>query len=350
MAQRFDHERLELSGDAVSLAEQVQIPGAGDTGTAGAFSVADTGALVYQTGLDVVRSQLTWFDRAGRQVGLLGDQADYSDVALSADGRRAAVSVLDPARSTRDLWLYDVARGLRTRLTSDLADEIAPVWSPDLSRVMFASGRKGGFDIYQKVLSGAAGEDLVLEESLGEFPESISSDGRFLLYVFGSGTLRRSDLWVLPLFGDRKPVPFLATSFIETQAQFSPDGRWIAYTSNESGQYEVYVAPFPGPGNSFRVSPAGGSWPKWRRDGSEIFFLATGNTLTSATVTSDGADFVVSDIRPLFAVRPRPQVRLDAFLYEVSADGQRFLVNSFVEETASTAITLMVNWTAALHR
>ncbi len=348
MAQQFDVERLELNGEAAPLAEQVQVPGAGDTGTAGAFSVADSGALVYQTGLDEVRSQLAWFDREGKQSGLLGDQADYTDVTLSADGRRAVVSVLDAARGGRDLWIYDVARGLRTRFTSDAADEIGPVWTPDLSRVIFASGRKGGFDVYQKQSSGSANEELLLEETLGEFPESLSPDGRFLLYVSGSGTLRRSDLFVLPLGGERKPFPFLNTPFVETQGQFSPDGQWIAYSSSESGQYEIYVAPFPGPGNRWRVSPAGGSWPRWRRDGHEIFYLAPGNALTSATVSAQGSDFKVGVVRPLFKVHPRPLVRLDAFPFDVAPDGQRFIVNSFVEETASTAITLMVNWTAAL--
>ncbi|HZM94442.1 MAG TPA: protein kinase [Vicinamibacterales bacterium] len=345
MAQPFDVSRLELTDQPVPVAEQVQVPGAGDTGTAGAFSVADTGAIAYQTGLDQVRSQLVWFDRGGKQMALLGDPADYAEVVLSVEGRQAAVSVLDPAKNTYDLWVYDVARGLRTRFTSDASDEIGPVWSPDLGGLMFASGRKGGFDVYRQAPSGSS-DELVLEDSLGEFPESISPDGRFLLYVFGSGTLRRSDLWVLPLAEPRKPFPFLETPFVETQGQFSPNGRWIAYSSNESGQMEVYVAPFPGPGSRWRISPAGGSWPRWRRDGAEIFYLTPGNTLSSATVSDKGADFSVGEARPLFTVRPRPRVRLDAFPYDVSADGQRFLVNSFVEETASTAITLVINWSA----
>ena len=347
MAQPFDVSRLELTGQPVPVAEQVQVPGAGDTGPAGAFSVADTGAIAYQAGLDQVRSQLVWFDRGGKQIALLGDPADYAEVALSVDGRQAAVSVLDPAKSSYDLWLYDVARGLRTRFTSDASDEIGPVWSPDVGRVMFASGRKGGIDVYQKGSNGSS-EELVLEDSLGEFPESVSSDGRFLLYVFGSGTLKRSDLWVLPLVEPRKAFPFLETPFTETQGQFSPNGRWIAYSSNESGQMEVYVTPFPGPGGRWRVSPAGGGFPRWRRDGSEIFYVTSGNILSAATVSEKGAEFSVGAVRPLFTVRLRPQVRLDAFPFDVSADGQRFLVNSFVEETASTAITLVINWSAGV--
>ena len=346
MAQPFDLARLELVRQPVSVAEQVQVPGAGDTGTAGAFSVADTGAIVYQAGLDEVRSQLAWFDRQGKQTALLGEKADYAEVSLSPDGRQAAVSVLDPTRGVSNLWLYDVARGLPTRFTSNASHDIAPVWSRDLSRILFASGRKGGFDVYQKTISGPS-EDPVLEDTLGEFPQSISPDGQFLLYVFGSGTLRRSDLWILSLTEGGKRFPFKDTPSTETQGQFSPDGKWIAYSSNESGRYEVYVAPLSGSAGH-RISPAGGSWPRWRRDGNEIVYLAPDNTLTSASVRSEGSDLVVGSVRPLFTVRLRPLVRLDAFPYDISPDGQRFLVNTFVEETASTAITLIVNWTAAL--
>jgi hypothetical protein len=155
-------------------------------------------------------------------------------------------------------------------------------------------------------------------------------------------------LWILSLTEDGKRFPFKDTPSAETQGQFSPDGKWIAYSSNESNRFEVYVAPLSGSGGRTRVSPAGGSWPRWRRDGNEIVYLAPDNTLTSANVRSEGSDLVVGSVRPLFTVRLRPLVRLDAFPYDISPDGQRFLVNSFVEETASTAITLMVNWTAAL--
>jgi eukaryotic-like serine/threonine-protein kinase len=350
MAQPFDVTRLELRGEAVPLAEQVQVPAAGEAGTGGAFTVSDAGVLAYQTGLDVVRSQLAWYDRAGKRSALLGDQADYNGVALSPDGQWAAVSVLDPAQSTSDLWLYDVARGLRTRFTSDPATEISPIWSPDSSRIIFGSGRKGGIDVYQKPSTGAGSEEMLLEGGLGKFPASSSPDGRFIVFVYGSAMMRRSDLWLLPLFGDKKPRPFLDTSFIETQAQFSPDGRWIAYMSSASGQFDVYVVPFPGPGNSWRVSPAGGGWPRWRRDGKEIFYVAPDNTLTAAAVNGQGSSFEVGAGRPLFQLSLRPSARLDAYPYDVSADGQRFLVNTFVEETTSTAITLVVNWTAGLKK
>lgn len=185
----------------------------------------------------------------------------------------------------------------------------------------------------------------------GKFQASWSPDVQNLLYVAGGGAISRSDLWILPLVGVRKPFPFLETAQLETQGQFSPDGRWVAYAAGERpGQLQVYVTPFPGPGAKTRVSTAGGSWPRWRRDGKEIFYLASDNRLTAATVIDQASGFDVGPVRPLFAVHPRPFARLDAFPYDVSSDGQRFLLNSLVEETTSTAVTLVVNWTAGLKK
>ena len=318
------------------------------TGAAGAFTVSDTGVLAYQTGAGTVRSQLTWFDRAGQQTGLLGDQADYADVELSPDDRRLAVSVLDPTQGTRDLWLYDVKRELRTRFTFDAAEEFEPIWSPDGGRIVFARS-KTSVDLYQKPSSGSGTEDVLLEGGLGKFPADWSPNGQFILYIAGGAAIARSDLLVLPLVGDKKVFPFLETPFIETRGRFSPDGRWVAYVSDESGQYEIYVARFPEPTERRRVSTAGGVWPRWRRDGKEIVYLAPDNTLTAATVNGDGATFEVGAVRTLFAVRPRPMVTLGDYPYDVSADG-RFLVNSLVEETASAAITLVINWTSGLKK
>ena len=350
MAQAFDLSRMELRGEPVPLVEKTEIVSGNVTSAVGAFTISETGPLAYQTGPGVVRCELVWFDRAGKRLAALGDRADYGDVSLSPDNARAAVRLIDPERGTFDLWLYDVARGLRERFTFEPGDEFAPAWSPDGRRLVFSARRKASIDLYQKASSGAGSEDVLLEPGLGKFQASWSRDGRYLLYVAGGAAIRRSDLWVLPLFGERKPFPFLETTQIETQGQFSPDGRWIAYASGERGRTEVYVLPFHGldggrPGGK-RVSTAGGGWPRWRHDGREVVYLAPDNTLVSATVNSQGATFEVGAVRPLFRVRPRPFVRLDAYPYDVSSDGQRFLVNTFVDETTSMAITLVVNWTA----
>ena len=231
LAQPFDVGRLELGGTPVSLVDQVQTTGASASDVAGAFTVSETGVLAYQTG-SLVRSQLTWFDRAGTRLATLGDQADYVDVALSPDDTRVAVSRHGPAVGTRDLWIFDVARRLGERFTYESGDDFGPNWSrPGGDRIFFSSLRKGSIDLYEKPSSGSGSETLLLKDDLGKFNGSSSPDGRFLVYVAGGGIINRSDIWVLPLFGERKPAPFLETRFVESQGQFSPDGRWVAFMS-----------------------------------------------------------------------------------------------------------------------
>jgi serine/threonine protein kinase len=342
LAQPFDVDRLELGGQPVSLVEQVQTTGGPTQNVAGAFTVSQTGVLAYQTG-SVVRSQLTWFDRAGTQLATLGDQADYVDVALSPDDTRVAVSLMDLALGTRDLWIFDVARRLGERFTYETGDDFGPNWSrPRADRIFFSSLRQGSIQLYEKLSSGSGSETLLLEDDFGKFNASSSQDGRFLVYVAGGGIIGRSDIWVLPLFGERKPAPFLETRFVESHGQFSPDGRWVAFMSFKSGQPEVYVTSFPGRDIEQQVSTAGGSLPRWNRNGKEIFYLALDNTLRVTPVNGQTSRFDVGTGRSLFAIRPRP-ARLDAYPYDVTSDGQRILVNAFVEEVTAP-ITLIVNW------
>ena len=349
LAQPFDPVRLTVSGQAKPLVEQVQVTGAASTGVAGGFSVSQTGVLTYQTGL-IVRSQLAWFNRDGISIGTLGDAVDNSDVELSPDGTRVAVSIMDPPLGTRDIWIFDVARGLRERFTFDPGEDFGPNWSqPDASRIVFSSRRGGSIHLYEKPTQGGT-EQLLLADELGKFNPRVSPDGKYLVYVGGGGIISRSDLWVLPLFGDRKAFPFFDTSFIETHGQFSPDGRWLAYTSNESGQYEVYVTSFPGKSGKWRVSTAGGGWPRWNRNGKEIFYLAPNNDLIAVPLRTDAAQITLGAGHRLFAMRPRPSPRLDAYQYAVTADGQRFLVNTFVDEPTSSALTLILDWPQTLNR
>ena len=246
LAQPFDVDRLELGGTPVSLVDQVQTTGRSASDVAGAFTVSDTGVLAYQTG-SLVRSQLTWFDRAGTRLGTLGDPADYVDVALSPDDTRVAVSLMDLQIGTADIWIFDVARRLGERFTYESGDDFGPNWSrPGGDRIFFSSLRKGRIDLYEKPSSGSGSETVLLEDDLGKFNASASADGRFLVYVAGGGIIGRSDIWVLPLSGEKKPAPFVETRFRESQGQFSPDGRWVAFMSNKSGRPEVYVTPFPG--------------------------------------------------------------------------------------------------------
>jgi serine/threonine protein kinase len=343
MAQPFDARRLTVTGEAFPIAEQIQTTNTNPS--YGVFSASENGVLAYQTGPGEAGSQLTWFDRTGRQIGVLGDSRAYADLELSPDQKRASVSTL--SRAGADIWLYDLARGIPTRFTFGQGLAFISIWSPDSSRIVFNSIRKGHLDLYQKASRGAGTEELLVEDNLVKYPLSWSPDGRFILYS-SSGSQTGLDLLVLPLAGDRKPFPFLQTQFNEGQGQFSPDGRSVAYASDESGKFEIYVAPFPGPGGKWQISTAGGSFPRWRRDGTEIFYLAPGNTLIAAGVNGKGSSFQVGAVKPLF------QTRLGGPRYEygVSADGHKFLINTAPQQNGATTapITVVLNWTAGLKK
>jgi Tol biopolymer transport system component len=341
MAQPFDPERRALSGDAVPLAEQVQ---AEPASAVGVFAASEAGVLVYQTGGEIAGSNLFWRDRAGKQIGTLGDAATYMDVKLSPDRRKVAVSMLDPHVGPPDLWIYDVARGLRSRFTFDPAADRWPVWSPDGTRVAFSSNRKGQMDLYIRSYAGAGVEELILESDRDKILSDWSADGRHLLYEIRGDAKTRSDVWALPLAGDRTPFPVLQTTFREVEAVFSPDGRWVAYNSDESGRSEIYVAPFPGPGRKWQISTTGGILPRWSRTGKEIFFDGPGERLMAAEVSASGDTFDVGRTQPLFEVRSqRP-----GNVFDVTPDGQRFLVNTASVAFNSAPMTLVVNWPAAL--
>lgn len=349
MAQPFDPRRLVSTGDAFPVAEQIQTTGTNPP--YGVFSASENGVLAYLTGSAAAGSQLVWFDRTGKQTGVLGDAARYSDLELSPDGKQASVAIQDQAPKGRDIWLYDVGRGLRTRFTFDQADESASIWSPDGSRIVFSSRRKGHLNLYEKASSGAGGEEVLFEDNLDKYPVSWSPDGRFVLYE-AIGTSTGFDLSILPLSGDRKPIPFLNTKFNEAGGRFSPDGRWIAYVSDESGKNEVYVAPFPATGAKWQISTGGGNSPRWRRDGSEIFYRTLGNVdrkLMAAAVNGKGGSFEAGVVKPLFTMRALV-VAAAGYTYDVSADGQRFLVNTPPEQTATAPITVVVNWQAGLKK
>ena len=211
------------------------------------------------------------------------------------------------------------------------------------------SQRQDHNDLYQKSSSGAGSEDAILLSGRTKHPTDWSPDGRFILYrALDPNT--NLELWVLPLAGDRKPIPFFKATFGVSHGQFSPDGRWVAYASNESGKWEVLVAPFPGRGGNWKVSSAGGSEPRWRRDGKELFYLAPDGELMAVEV-KEGPTFEADVARPLFQTRRREQISsVDLFSYDVSADGQRFLVNTDVGEVTSSSLTVVLNWTAELKK
>jgi Tol biopolymer transport system component len=349
MAVPFDVGRLSVTNDAIPVAENI---GTSGLNAAAAVSVSAAGALVYRTGSAAIRTQLTWFDRKGGRGQMVGEATDQMAVELSPDGKRLGVSSLDTAKDTRDIWMHDLTRGLRTRFTFDASDEIHTVWSADGSQVAFNSRRSGRLGLLLKPASGAGADTTLLESDRDNlYPVSLSGDGRFLSYFTGNAVSPTgNDIWVLPLTGDRKPIPFMQTQFNERYGRFSPDGRWIAYSSTESGRDEVYVAPFPGPAGKWQVSSNGGAWPRWRGDGRELFYQDAEGRLVAASVEGSGAAFVVGAVQPLFSQRMRTAAWAGStsYNYDVTADGQRFLINTADESQVDASITLLLNWAGNL--
>jgi serine/threonine protein kinase/Tol biopolymer transport system component len=357
MAQPFDPKRLVTTGEAAPAAEQIQT--VLNSGTVGVFSVSETGMLAYRTGTAFGGFLLTWFDRSGKRGATVGEPADVVAFQFSPD-RKSLAAAIQQDISHENIWTYDVSRGLRTRLTFDPANDNDPVWSPDGRSIVFRSNRKGHFDLYRKSANGAGSDELLYADNLEKIPTTWSADGKFLLYlagVVGNTAVRTGgDLWALPLTPERpggplKPSLILQAPFNVFDAQFSPDSRWIAYVSNESQRNEIYVTPFPppvsGPGGKRQVSTAGGSLPRWRQDGKEIFYLGPDRQLMAAEIEAKGGILEVGQVRPLFSATGMTQANP---LYDVSADGQHFLVRTFPEQKTGDPLTLVQNWTAGLKK
>jgi serine/threonine protein kinase len=347
MAQPLDTGSLQLRSEAFPIAEHVGVSVASSQSL---FSVSEDAVLAYDSSGPRGYTQLVWFDRTGRELGTVvpgsGPRTIYSNVEIEAQGTRIAVDRRDPQTATRDIWLFDPARGSESRLTFDPATDASPVWSPDGSRVIFFSARDGVWNLYSKVATGAGKDEVLLKSNGSKIPCDWSLDGRYILYLEWDPKTKW-DLWVLPTEGDRKPVPIVRTPFDESHGQFSPDGRWLAYSSYESGREEVYVEPFT-PGSpttgKWQISTNGGTVPRWRRDGKELFYMTLDRKLMAVEV-ADGATFRAGASRPLFQTRAAGFMR-----YDVTADGQRFLVNTAIEEHTSSFPTVVLNWTAGLKR
>jgi Tol biopolymer transport system component/DNA-binding winged helix-turn-helix (wHTH) protein len=337
MARPFDARQLTLTGPPFPVAERIHLPPAQLSGRA-AFSVSRNGVLAYGMASDTETTELVWFDRQGKRLGTVGEPADYSNPALSPDEKRLVVCRMNPQAGSRDLWLFDLVRGTSSRFTFDPTDEVNPGWSPDGSRIFFSSNRKGPRDIYLKAATGAGEAEPLLESGMQKGVFDWSPDGRFILFS------EQGAYWALPLEGDRKPVGPLP---IGLNPEISPNGRWVAYQSDESGRVEVYVQSFPPSGAKWMVSAAGGGEPHWRSDGRELFYIA-GNRLIAVEVKSEAQVFEAAAPQPLFEVRLEALVRRNR--YQVASNGQRFLVNVPLETPSSSLITVVVNWSAGLKR
>lgn len=339
IGQRFNARSLESYGEPFPIAEQVSVPPA--PGTLGTFSASTNGILAYRT-LPAATTELVWFDRRGNRLGTVGMPENYFIPALSADEKKLAVTRLDARLGTKDLWLFDLVRGTPARFTFNPAEESNPTWSPDGTQIAFMSREKGGvLDLYVKQTSGTSDAQLLLESSEDKIIESWSPDSRFILYETGN------DLWALPLTGNRKPTRLLPIRG-ETRANISPNGKWIAYQSNESGRFEVYVQSFlSSSSRRWQVSSTGGEEPYWRRDGKEMLYVA-GKMLIAVNIKTDTPVFESEEPKPLFELRLEFESRRSR--YQPVNSGQRFLVNVPLEATLTAPITVVTNWEPSLRK
>jgi eukaryotic-like serine/threonine-protein kinase len=345
VAQRLDLGQRALTGEPVTLADGVGIDGLRHLG---AVSVsAATGLIAYRTRGESHR-QLTWLDRAGKVLGTLGEQ-DVLSPSISPDGRRVAVVRI--VQGNYDLWLMDGVR--MSRFTFTPSTDQFPIWSPDGRQIAFNSDQKGPRNLYVKIANGAAAEELLVESPLTKAPTDWSRDGRFILYqTIDPQTF--SDLWVRPMESGGQPWVFLKTPFDERRARFSPDGHWVAYQSNESGRYEIYVRPFmpPAAGSSvnatagqWQVSTDGGIQPTWGADGRELYYVGPNGEMMATPITVQEAIFKPGTPVALFQTRIVGGGNDDGQSpsYDVTRDG-RFLINTVLDDIVDSPITLLQNW------
>jgi Tol biopolymer transport system component len=325
MAQHFDPSTGELKGEATVLNDDVQVDNSVWRGT---FTASENGTMVYQPGSAGGQLQLTWFDNHGKEIGHLGEPDDYYEVELSPDGRKAAAAL---GIHSYGIWVYDIEHNTRTRLTFGNESFLSPIWSHDGKQIAYMGGAlPGNLALWVKSADGSGEEkklaDLNPYTSVQDSLCDWSPDGRYIIYATGTVSMGTGvDLWVAPLFGDRNPFSYTSAPGNQQFAQFSPDGHWVAYSSDESGQQEVYVAPFPWTGAKWQVSNGGGALPRWRRDGKEIFFLRMGSaSIFAADVSSHASTFEVGTVRTAYNVNNlSPNTAGQQFA--VTADGQRFL-------------------------
>jgi Tol biopolymer transport system component/predicted Ser/Thr protein kinase len=335
VAQPFDAKALKTMGEPVPLAEKI---GTDNVGLA-LFSVSRNGILAYRTGESGGR--LVWRDRGGKELETVGDPGNYGNPILSPSGDRLAYNLSDARNGKGDVWIRDLARGVNSRFSLGPGNNFRPLWSPDGSRIVFSSDREGAIDLYEKSTQGQGGEKLLLHSDEAKFGTSWSRDGRFIAYS-SQNPKSGFDLWALPTFGDRKPVPILVSPFVETHGVFSPDGRFIAYVSNESGRPEIYVQTFPDGAGKWQVSNAGGGDPSWRGDGKELFYRTPDQKLMAVEIKTTGSEVQAGIPQALYAIRIRQGNARNK--YTPSADGQRFLFDAPLDRESMSPTTVVLNW------
>jgi Tol biopolymer transport system component len=351
VARRFDPRRLEMLEEPVLIASQI----GGSTTSYTSVSSSNNGVLAF-AGAIKYSGKLTWFDRDGRALSEIEPSGDYADLSISPDGSRIAMTRPDVRTGSPDIWLYEIARETMSRFTLDNGLDASSVWWRDGSRIVYRSNRSGLTSLYRSDIADSSKAEVILDwrgapilpGQLGHFnavPCDITADGKTLVIVVGN---RGFDLWMLPLEGeDRKPRPYQTTPFGEIHATVSPDGRWIAYASDETGRFEIYVRSFPDAGSKFQISTAGGWEPRWRNDGRELYYLAPERRLMAVRV-DPGSPPRFGIATALFPVRTRLTPHPYRRNYAVDQRGERFLINTLSEDAPRPAIEVILNWQATL--
>ena len=341
MAQPFDAKRFELDGEPVALAEQI-----GTLGAYGFFSASANGTLAYRLGgVDANNRQLTWYDRQGKALGVVGLPVDFGGQSvLSPDGGAVAIARIDRQSGSSDIWVHDLARNTDSRLTSGPGSNGNPAWSPDGSKIAFGSNRGGTVSVYQKAANGVGQDEELDKDERSKNVRDWSRDGQYLIEEVGRSSKTGLAVWVLPLFGNRKPFPYLQSEFDQENPRVSPNGQWLAYESNETKRNEIYVQSFPKPGGKWQLSTDGGTSPVWSRDGKELFFLTNG--MLMAVDVSTSPHLLIGKPKTLF---PTGIIQLGTrtqFPYAVSPGGNRFLIlkETATDDAASGAIHVVLNW------
>jgi serine/threonine protein kinase/Tol biopolymer transport system component len=340
LVQSFDPSKRIVRGDATPIAEQIGVNSA--SGRAN-FSASWNGVLAFRSGAANTKRELVWYDRNGKETGKVGDPGDYRGVALSPDGTRLAVHIHDDRSQGGVLWMLDLIRAGTSRFSFKQQHSTDPIWSPDGKEVAYDFLTDAGWQIYRKLSNGTSEEKLMFKSDNEKDTFDWSSDGQYILYG-ENNPATRWDLWILPLTGDQKPIAFANSSYNETRAKFSPDRRWVAYDSDETGRAEVYIQPFDRSGGKYQVSTTGGSQALWNKNGKEIFFTDPNGNVMAAGVTVTGNALHVDVPKLLF--KTRPAFSPNIYNWDVSADGQHFVITSLPQTDVgkSAPISVVLNW------
>ena len=345
-SQKFDAGKLAVSGEAVPLLTNVSyLPRILHND----YAASNADVLVAQLGNNVSLSRLVWRDRKGNEIGSVGKPDVYANISLAPNGKAVAFDKTNLDSQNADVWTYDFEQASLKRLTFDRAIDAEPVWSPDGKRIMFASSRGGMFRLYVKNADGSEDEKLLPldpSDDADEYPTSWSPDGSHFLYDRDAEVTR---LWLAEM-PEMRTSALPAGSETRKNAQFSRDGKWMAYTSNESGKWEIYVTSFPDLRGKWQVSNNGGTQPRWRGDGKELFYIASDGQMMASPVTT-GEHFDAASPQPLFPARAREQVAgSELAMYDVTRDGQRFLINTQMETTEKQPMMVVLHWPLVLEK